>query len=348
MTYLVGMKYGTYSAIICDTRVTFDDKNRESSNFSLKSGSLFPGCMYALCGSFPDARQFLMRSKDYLTGTPIHGLWDRFADFAQSYNFPNQDHQQFELLLSSRHAGAPTLYVLDSRSRCICAHGDLVTLGSGKPLLDDFVKANFAQYPNWTNPGATNLPEFPPFFLCLLLMELVQGYEVSLFEKHGVGGYFHFSYQTTQIESRQPPTVYVLCNLSAEKQTIYTWVYRIAFAEAALVVECPQKNMRFIQLDTGAWMQAGNLSPSELEDYRHHIDQLTEQQPYYNLCGFGSANPQYTGHNPIVITNQNEYVIARNGKQTEGFEMLTRSVFQSFEVAQNTAFKLQQIAAPSR
>jgi len=265
MTYIVGVKYGSYSAILCDSRVSFENSSRDAENTWLKSGLFFHGCMFAYCGAVYPARKFIIACRTHLTvyGT-IESFWENFCHFVASYDFPKGD-DSFQLLLSSRANQHVQLYILDSeKGRLDKCTSNIVTLGSGAVYLDDFVYANFGRIYITGNREIDARPETSPWMWCLQLMERVQGLEVVRLQELGVGGYFHFSYQTPSEESRQPPAVYVLCDYVAERQLITSWAYRISFCKAALVIECPINNVRYIILDPAAWPRSEKLSDQEL------------------------------------------------------------------------------------
>jgi hypothetical protein len=348
MTYIIGAKYDGNAAIICDSRVEFD-RGRASENTWLKSGRLFPGCMYAYSGSVYPAQDFIVAAKKRLTGVnDLPGLWADFLAFAKGYPFPRDDLDGFELLLTTRTSGAPELWVLNSLERAVFPAGDFVTLGSGKDLLDRPMEATYRARERLLPSAVTSKhPAIMPMNWCLQLMERAQGHEMAAFNSAGVGGYFHYSYQTSDDEVRQPPTLYVLCDLVPEKQVLATWAFRIAFCEASLVVECPIRQMREIILDPAAWPRSLQMNNDDLREYEQRINTLTAEEAYYNICGFGTVNPAHRKHNPMVATSTRNYLIDRTGRRTPEFEAMARGVFQDQPALAATIARLQMQVSPN-
>ena len=72
-------------------------------------------------------------------------------------------------------------------------------------------------------------------FYCLWLSELTMGFEVTKLEKIGVGGLFHFCFQTNKKEGRQQPSVFIFSVPDIKKKAIYNYMYRVTFVERYLV-----------------------------------------------------------------------------------------------------------------
>lgn len=326
MTYIVGLKYQGHAAILCDSRVSFSGA-REPENTWLKSGLLFPGCIYAYAGDVDSAHKFIIAAKRVLTGYgTLESFWDRFILFVREYPFSEVKEDGFDLLLSSRNQGPPTLYVLDSTTRTVRQEGDIVTLGSGRELLDYGVRNTYAHLEHILPIEIRALhPAIVPANLCLQLMERAQGYEASALNEAGVGGYFHFSYQSKEDESRQPPTLYVLCDPGPERNLIATWAFRIAYCEAALVVECPVRQQRDFILDPAAWPRALEMTDHELEALHQDLNEKTMAQPFYNIAGFGVSNPAFRRRNPMVVPKAGDYLIDRTGRTSEKFNKMVHA-----------------------
>ena len=126
MTYIVGLNMGGHTALIADTCVTLTDHNgtfisRDHVGAS-KTGWLFPdgGAIYALCGNYQEASEFIQNFKRELSNSGIVGTstdalvkaWALFTTFVQRYRFPKGD---FSLLISTRHLSSPSLYIPQSR-----------------------------------------------------------------------------------------------------------------------------------------------------------------------------------------------------------------------------------------
>lgn len=348
MTYIVGVKLRNSTVTICDTRVTFDGGKRTPENTWLKSGLFFHGCTFAYCDSVYAARKFIIHCKERITGFgTVESFWTKFCECVKTYDFPKGE-DSFQLLLSSRASGAPTFYVLDSQTGILMRRDeDIITLGSGRDYLDGFVTTNFRQSAITGDAEIDAKIEPTAWMWCLQLMERVQGLEVGVLNEIGVGGYFHYGYQTPTDEFRQPPAVYILCDYIPEMKLITTWAFRICFCEAALVIECPINNTRFIVLDAAAWPRCEKMDDAELRDYEARINTLSEVLPYYNFCGFGAINPARRGLNPSVITNESRYLINRSGIQLPEYAQLAASVFATPDDATALAARLNSTPAPS-
>jgi len=93
VTYIVGIKNNDVSAIISDSRVTFDNKFSEGRNYALKSGLLFRGCCYAAVGNANKMRTFVTAFKKTLsTNANASENWDQFISFFRSYDFSRSGH----------------------------------------------------------------------------------------------------------------------------------------------------------------------------------------------------------------------------------------------------------------
>ena len=297
VTYIVGLRYESVSAILCDS-VSSNRSREVLSDTILKSGQIAPGIIYAYCGMIYPAQRFIIEAKDFLTGLPISDdFWQPFFDFANHHVSHNTKKDEFQLLLSERSTGKPRFHVFDSNKGFIKEDAKPpVTLGTGKALLDDVVNGIWKSklHEDYCRQGSL-APEHFPYAFSLFLMERSQGFEVSQLQKVGVGGYFHFSYQTGDDESRQSPAVYVLADYNYVSQRIHTWIYRVSFCGPALVVECPIKNQRIIQLDSSSWPKCEDLTKNDLEKFHRDADLESLSQPYYNFLGIGMINPSLRG-----------------------------------------------------
>ena len=342
MTYIIGAKYDGYATIICDSRVQSDESGY-SENTWLKSGLLFTGCSYAYSGSVYSAQEFIIEFKKQLhTYATIQDIWNMFLEFSSTYRFPQSHRERFRLLLSSRASGVPMFYTLDSGTGQVRAEGDFVTLGSGRDFFDGPMRETVARrYELVDQQTAKMHPAILPANWCLQLMERAQGLEASMLNAIGVGGYFHFSYQGPNEESRQQPTVYVLCDYIPAKHSIATWVYRVAFCEAALVVDCPIAQRRWVIFEPASWPHVLTMNDQELGDLKAEIDAKVAAQPYYNICGFGSINPVSRKRNPMVVTSKPQYVINWGGEQTPEFRTLAQAVFGSDDQVEQSIRQLQ-------
>lgn len=240
MTILIGLKHNGTTILISDTRVSFG-KTPKHMDFSLKSGLLFPSCLYAGTGDVKDIRIFVRKLKSHLTSRkwrPFIWYWKRFHQFSATYNFPLAADRQFKLILASRADEESKLFVLDSGTGEIKEQPDIIMLGAGADLLEDPLKEYWAI----NRPSLEEeFKKFPPFVLgyalCHLLMTLAQGDYSESLARYGVGGVFHFVYQTADNENRQGPAVYDIVLVSEQKKIIAHILFRVTFEKMAMIVE---------------------------------------------------------------------------------------------------------------
>lgn len=325
MTYLVGLRYKSVSAILCDSVIS---TNHEIvSDTFLKSGSIAPGIIYAFCGDVDAAQSFIIEAKVFLTGLPINdNFWKKFTSFASHYLIGTSIRHAFTLLLSERSTGQPRFHVFDSKKGFIENVSPPITLGSGKELLDQFIQESWdSEIHEQMIRQNSLLPEHFPYLYSLFLMEYVQGLEAPKLRNKGVGGYFHFSYQTNNTESRQSPAVYILADINPADQ-ITGYVYRVSFCGPALVIECPIKNQRIIQLESSSWPKCGYLTKDAMEELHKKIDEETLSQPFYNVCGFGVANTAIRGTHCMDFKSSDDYLIDRQRNFTKKGEEILRNI----------------------
>lgn len=316
MTYIVGIKNYGASCIICDTQITYGQNVINASFDALKSGKLFPGCLYGATGDFNEFRKFIiaMRNNQSMENT-LSGFWDGLNNFVSKYNFSKSHH--FQLLLASRHSGSSNLYLLDSKETSITNAGHFITLGSGKNLLDDklqeIYKNRNPEIEKTIRDHGVPIHSYP-YLYCLWLMERVQGMEASILNKNGVGGYFHFTGQTSTFESRQGPAVYVISESYPSRKEIRHWIFRISFSENAMVVDCPIQQTRMITVDVCAWPNFNSLNAVQREEYFKRVNQNASEEQYYYFCGFGFLNPEKRKSTGFHFTTKDDYVVSKKGE----------------------------------
>jgi len=316
MSYIVGIKIEGVTSILCDTRVS--SENGSGQNSSLKSGNIFPGCIYgAAARDSKSMKEFIKDCKLYLTTKKQRQLTDYWEMFKECIDKFIYDHTEyFELILSSRHTGEAKLYYFDSKSRVIKEKDDFVSIGSGKVMLDEelkkYIEATKDMFINQLKKNKYELVFYPNFY-CLWLMERVQGVESIKLQDIGVGGHFHYSYQLAQGEARQEPSVYILSKRFGT--TIYSYIYHITFEEAALVIACTTEDKRMLILDDAAWVRCETFLPDELQAYTNRIFDLVDKQPYYLFCGFGFLDLEQRGFVHCHMTkDEKECIVNREGK----------------------------------
>ncbi|MFA5426654.1 MAG: hypothetical protein WC279_00425 [Sulfurimonas sp.] len=330
MSYIVGIKLEDVTSIMCDTRVSFNDGSGQ--NTSLKSGRLFPGCIYGAAGNANSMREFIKDCKLYLSTKekrPLTVYWEKFEKFIDTHM--DNDVEHFQLVLSSRHTSEARLYSFDSKTKIIKEGNHFVSIGSGKAMLDEelkkYIDATKDMFIKQLKENNWELVFYPNFY-CLWLMERVQGVESIRLQDIGVGGHFHYSYQTSVGEARQEPSVYVLSKRFGN--TIYSYVHHITFEEAALVIACTTEDKRSLILDAAAWMRCETFLPEESKAYADRIFRLVDKQQYYVFCGFGFLDLKQRDFVHCHMTkDKNECIINREGKLEQEHVDIINSVYSA-------------------
>ena len=354
MTYVVALSQPGLNSTIVDTRVSWRNRDGEwhGSNSSLKSGLLFPGCMYARIGSVDGSRNFIREFKGSILWKKlsITNAWDRFVEFTEKY--PYEDPLAFKLVLSSRHSGAPEFYVLDSQKGLSLLQIDdysIATFGSGKEVLDEIVKEKigtriqeFLDFTlNNTDAGEYLNPHFVvPYLMSMWLCQLSLTHRSHDLEQNKVGGVFHFNMQSTTAESGQRPALYIF-NLSVktdeQEYTIHSWSFRVLHINGCL---CVEKHVPEGQESPGsmAYTETQILSDSAArldvleipsQNLIREIRDKVNDLPFYEFASVGGVDPRLNGRFLAVMTNSSEKrdVWDENGILQPQFKEMAFSLF---------------------
>ncbi|MDQ5822766.1 MAG: hypothetical protein M3441_00965 [Chloroflexota bacterium] len=261
MTYILGLQMRGFNAIIADQRAT---SGNDGSNDSVKTGVLFPGCIYGRIGSERQSARFIRAVTLGIQAgkcTRISDAWAYLESYADSFAYADGENDAFILLLSSRVSGTPRFYELRSGEgiRPWPEEGvGIRTYGSGAAILDDYVagkaadglphpmgmsfieRAEVAQK-DMLAAGFTSdtVTYTTPYMLCLWLTELTINYERTRLEACGVGGMFYHILQTSQAEGTPYAALYVFTRpeIVANRRTLYFAWFRTAQAGNGLYVE---------------------------------------------------------------------------------------------------------------
>lgn len=314
MTYVIGFKQPGVNAIISDARGSWRgiDGRWYGDNTALKTGLLFPGCIYGVMGNPRHANELILGFKRSVGGErDSHVLWKWFQDVVGAYGFTKGESDGFQILLSNRSSGQPVFYLLDSTSGISRVRMDapymVNSYGSGKTVLDRFVgekseltlKGLQAHLVDDKGLPTESVHEVSPYFLCLWLSEWSLTYEKSRLEKHGVGGAFHFVYQTDEFESAQKPAVYIFSAANPRTKAICSWLYRVVYVQGGLYLECHTltaqdaaptpgpKVEKYVLLSTAAQPYIEAIDQDQLRDI---IMKGLESQPFWFFWGIGYTN----------------------------------------------------------
>lgn len=321
MTYVVGFNKGGVSAIISDSRVTFV-KPGVSNNFALKTGVLFKGCIFGCAGDAQTSSEFvrLVRSKTSLVAN-VSENWQQLKKLLKSYHFPKRN-SRFQLVLSCRAFGEPQLFLLDSSEGLskIPEKQSWVSVGSGKELLDPIL----SEHSEVSLPDKTAFIDYP-HVLCLCLTTLSQSIEKKQLERIGVGGIFHFLFQTEEGEWLQRDSLYVIFSVDEKSRKIYLYGYRIAFVQYGLAVNYllpPQQDRAFpegrtdtvvMYDDAFAPINLRDMTSKEFEIWKQSVLQEINSQPYYYCLGYMSADPKYRNRFGLHFSDGKKYWIWKDG-----------------------------------
>ncbi len=327
MTYILGVKSPRFSAIISDTRVSRGDAvgPRQGANTVLKTGVLFPGCVFGLAGTAQPGNEFVQRARGELcrVADPEEG-WREFDQLVRDYTFLGDESHSFSMLLSLRSSGRPQFFVLDSGKGLMpvdwLGEDCWVSLGSGRPILDPCVRERFLPDLNRLATEGFPFSAFP-YVLCLRLTEMSQSLERDELESVGVGGVFHFVYQTPDCEGRQEPALHVICDAHPSTRRVFSWQYRVAFVGECLAVETltpPEQNAADPSGEARTDLSfSSSLSPKEAgagaEALMESIVREVEAQPFYYFCGVGFSNPRYRNFFLFDLSDGERYLWNRDG-----------------------------------
>ncbi len=325
MTYVLGLCQENVAAIISDNRATTG--RYSGSNTVLKSGILFPGCIYGAAGNATEASRFIRACNRNLAEAPVaESGWDEFRSLAGGFAF--RKHTSFEFLLATRHLGLPRLFHFESSKSMFRQVHDGFASGSGCRILNDsFLRIHTAQGPSVSERASklSNLrKEDYPYLYCLLLMERIKGVEVSDLERAGIGGYLHFYYQTAEGDWSQRPAVYLIhsCRLQ------HLWVYRVALEGPALIIHDGDLPRPAVLINGEGWKGLSEMTESETSALgRNLVARSTAGSEYY-FCGLGFSEPEYRGNNLIGLWREGHQMFSPSdgGKVSNKVDQFIRHV----------------------
>jgi hypothetical protein len=323
MTYILGIQKpeNNFTALLCDLMVSFKDYDGDiidRNNSSLKTGLLFEGCIYGVAGNANLAKIFIMGFRELTDKSKsMEYNWNLLQHYAKA-EFSDQSGEPFKVLISSRFSGSPQLFLYDSNQKTISKIEDeIYSIGSGKKILDDIINLR-RKMAEKTIAEIFYKKDIPilyyPYFYCLWLSELTMGFEVTKLEEIGVGGLFHFCFQTNEKEGRQQPSVFVLSMPDIKKKTIYNHIYRVTFVDRYLVVDNPLVSPSRYIIMPFEMSQINSISPEELQRLGETINRESDLQQFYYFCGFGFPSPELRGSFLCHLScDKNKLVVDKKG-----------------------------------
>lgn len=238
MTYVVGIKRFGAAAIITDSLLTSPAYPPDLA--SIKSGLLFPGCIYGISGNWQRAWQCIHAIRAGCTQETTRERFKGLTRLIARYPFPLGNHNAFEILLSSRHTGSPDFYLLQSDTGHVHpVIGDLFTLGSGGHLLNDMLipysetlgseEGLQERRRQYLAIGHQLLDEDFAHLYAFLIFQSTHGNMGQQLGRLGAGGFVHFIFQDGQGERRQKPRLYMLGRCDKHGQITDLLAERLAF-----------------------------------------------------------------------------------------------------------------------
>lgn len=323
MTYIVALQLQGFNAIIADQRAS--SLNGASKN-ALKTGALFEGCIFGRINDEYESARFVKAFSKHIekdANTEGAHIWECLEAFAEQFSYCDDENRAFSLLLSSRHSGRPQFYILHSRrgiSPLPASKIEITTFGSGKAIIDDYINGNNG-LPSMNGMSfkkridesqekmrvdgvhPVEIAYRASYLLCLWLSEMTINNERKILEESGVGGVFHFIYQTAHCESLPEPAIYCFSRLirSGTKAELKTAWFRTVCVPHTLYVEfrvpadfdsdaLSATVASLIVSDEETWSDSLDVHDDAAESKR--IEGDVAEQRYCYFFGFGQYYPQ--------------------------------------------------------
>lgn len=324
MTYIVGIRKPEHNflAIISDIMVTkeFSNGKIQKENTALKIGYLFDGCVYGLSGDATAGQKFLGLFKRMINCKDlVKDNFEKLSNFIKSSQWDSCS--RFKILFGIRNPN-PEFYLLDSNTREFKILDEcLYTMGSGKSLLDPIVSQGY-NYSNSFIMDKLKQNKAPivyyPCFLCLWLSELVLGFEEKRLSEIGVGGIFHYIYQTDKKECSSMPTVFVLSKL--ENNELIQNSYRTCLINGYLIIENLKAGVISVftsEVERQDLAEKGLLNSDDILQEAH---KKSREMPLYYFCGFATHDPSYRGFYSAHFSCNDTKVIDWEGNVRKDFQ----------------------------
>jgi len=336
MTYIVGINKKEYEfvTVISDIMVTkrYPDGSIVRENTALKTGLLFKGCLYGLSGDADAGQDFLLGFKQKVNKTNSIGEnVEEFKEYIRSAEWKKG--KGFEILFAIRNP-SPDLYLLDSNNpELVLCKESLVTLGSGRRHFRNMV-SNMKKHADSTIMQALKEKRTPivyyPCFMCLWLSEQTLGFESSYLEKIGVGGIFHYCYQTSGKEARHQPIIFVLFSFDKSTQKISHKAYRISFINGFLLVDYLTDKKRITFTSDVERKDLRGYSVQENREFLKEIYRRSDAMPLYYFCGFAIYDPRHRGYyRGHFSSSRGKKVIDKEGNIESNYLKEITDIFES-------------------
>ncbi|MCB0343982.1 MAG: hypothetical protein KDD66_02650 [Bdellovibrionales bacterium] len=323
------------NVIFCDTLITVSSKTQRLKlhRDGVKSGILFPGCIFGLTGSLNSARAFITAFREVTadkTGSPAR-LWNSFVDFCCKYEFDLDPEEAFQLILSSRASGKPKFYFFDSllgfSAPPECDDKFLMGFGSGVATMEELIQETiipkYESMESIVDKMIENQPisseQVFPYLLSLWLSEFSLTFESSKLRAASVGGPFHFVAQTAHSEAPQQPAAYFFLNPNLPKKEIYADFFRVVPVANGVYIESMRPERRrhrelYVQASKSVFfdtMTRPDASYLSNEEMLSEVKEMLSAMPFFCFSGFGFTDPRLRHTSGFIFTN--------NGKREELF-----------------------------
>jgi len=319
MTYIIGInkREHNFVTIISDIMVTREYPNGTiiRENTALKTGLLFDGCLYGLSGDARAGHDFLLGFKQKVNKTfSIKENVGEFIKYIKSANWSKGE--GFKILFTIRNP-VPELYLFDSDNPDLKLCNDpVVTIGSGKQYFDKMVLSmnEYVDSMIMRILKNKNIPiVYYPCFMCLWLSEQTLGFEKAFLEKIGVGGVFHFCYQTIDKEHRHLPIIFSLISLDKTTGKVDYKTYRVSFINGFLVIDYLTDNKRIAFTSPVERKDLNDCGIDKDSELLKEIYRRSDSLPLYYFCGFATYDPSHRGYYRAHLSCNNNKVIDKGG-----------------------------------
>ncbi|MBA7691650.1 hypothetical protein ES703_100201 [subsurface metagenome] len=169
-----------------------------------------------------------------------------------------------------------------------------------------------------------------PCFMCLWLSEQTLGFESSDLERIGVGGIFHFCYQTSDKEARHQPIIFVLFSFGKSTQEISYKAYRISFINGFLLIDylTDKKRITFTSDVERKDLKGYNIQKNR--ELLKEIYRRSDKMPLYYFCGFGMYDPRHRGFcRTHFSSSRGKKIIDKEGNIESNYLKEIRDIFES-------------------
>lgn len=241
MTILIAIRRNGVTVILSDTAVVSRKQGRDqiTDELAIKTGVLYPGCIFGVCGYWAGAEPFVtgLKRKIEAAKSPAEN-WAKLEEHIRRSNFSPA--RAFTMVFATRHQGVSELFVFDSNQDALGLQhqvGDVYLDGSGKPFLEEQVAIlSEIVFPKSLSPehhvGHVDADLFA-YVALLSFRQRAEGDDGHLFSAHLINDELHFIAQDSTTEWRQRPSLLIVG--SALGRNVQLDARRVAFQGDTLI-----------------------------------------------------------------------------------------------------------------